>query len=292
MKNKLSAASSAALLLAGALASSSYAQVDTDLTIPVGDLNASPTIVRTGTHPTLTWAINYPSKVISDGGFVTSTSTSGSAGNGNQYSSTLTPTVNVDAEIRIVGSGVRTSGNSSNSSWIPTEGRVKYDDGSYQVVFFNTNDRINPNKVVWRGHLTAGKKLRFGGRFRQNNKWSNAYTSESGTGHVVTLVNGQTPPTRYPLHTSPALISFMSPYLDSTGKIKIGPMDVLVMVELTNSGVNTFDPDWDYQDLVMLVSFKTKSNNGHGNNIDGVDSSNPGKAPFVDSDPTVDDEKK
>jgi hypothetical protein len=35
-----------------------------------------------------------------------------------------------------------------------------------------------------------------------------------------------------------------------------------------------------------------KNNNGHGNNIDGVDSSNPGNAPFVDSDPTVDDEKK
>jgi hypothetical protein len=94
------------------------------------------------------------------------------------------------------------------------------------------------------------------------------------------------------LHTSPSLISFMKPYLDSTGKIKIGPMDVLVMMELTNSGPTTNDPVWDYQDLVMLVSFKTKSNNGHGNNIDGVDSSNPGKAPFVDSDPTVDDEKK
>jgi hypothetical protein len=31
-------------------------------------------------------------------------------------------------------------------------------------------------------------------------------------------------------------------------------------------------------------------NNGHGNNADGVDSSNPGNAPFVDSDPSVDDE--
>ncbi len=31
-------------------------------------------------------------------------------------------------------------------------------------------------------------------------------------------------------------------------------------------------------------------NNGHGNNQDGVDSSNPGNAPFQDSDPSVDDE--
>jgi hypothetical protein len=31
-------------------------------------------------------------------------------------------------------------------------------------------------------------------------------------------------------------------------------------------------------------------NNGHGNNVDGVDSSNPGNSPFTDSDPNVDDE--
>lgn len=36
-----------------------------------------------------------------------------------------------------------------------------------------------------------------------------------------------------------------------------------------------------------------KNNNGHGNNIDGVDSSNPGEGDTkIDSDPTVDDEKK
>lgn len=38
---------------------------------------------------------------------------------------------------------------------------------------------------------------------------------------------------------------------------------------------------------------KPKSNNGHGNNCDGVDSSNPGKSKQgLDSDPTVDDECK
>ena len=34
------------------------------------------------------------------------------------------------------------------------------------------------------------------------------------------------------------------------------------------------------------------SNNGHGNNVDGVDSSNPGKAPFFDASGAIDDEKK
>ena len=35
-----------------------------------------------------------------------------------------------------------------------------------------------------------------------------------------------------------------------------------------------------------------KSNNGHGNNEDDVDRSNPGKKKVEDSDPDVDDEKK
>ena len=46
-------------------------------------------------------------------------------------------------------------------------------------------------------------------------------------------------------------------------------------------------------DGFMWSQPKPKSNNGHGNNCDGVDSSNPGKSKKgLDSDPTVDDECK
>ncbi len=43
----------------------------------------------------------------------------------------------------------------------------------------------------------------------------------------------------------------------------------------------------------IVVTATPKNNNGHGNNIDGVDSSNPGKGKQhkADTDPTVDDEK-
>jgi hypothetical protein len=54
------------------------------------------------------------------------------------------------------------------------------------------------------------------------------------------------------------------------------------------------NPGYDLQDMVILVTFKSKAktNNGHGNNLDGIDSSNPGNAPFInlDTDPTIDDE--
>jgi hypothetical protein len=47
-----------------------------------------------------------------------------------------------------------------------------------------------------------------------------------------------------------------------------------------------------YCSAIYLQRMVPKTNNGHGNNCDGVDSSNPGNAPFQDndSDPNVDDE--
>jgi hypothetical protein len=68
------------------------------------------------------------------------------------------------------------------------------------------------------------------------------------------------------------------------------PKDVTSVVEITPTKIS---PKEDLQMRVRLVGAKIKSNNGHGNNIDGVDSSNTGKGGNkVDSDATVDDEKK
>ena len=68
------------------------------------------------------------------------------------------------------------------------------------------------------------------------------------------------------------------------------PKDVTSVVEITPTKIS---PKEDLQMRVRLVGAKVRTNNGHGNNIDGVDSSNTGKGgKKVDSDPTVDDEKK
>ncbi len=76
--------------------------------------------------------------------------------------------------------------------------------------------------------------------------------------------------------------------------MNIGPFSILIMMELgqTNRSLTCFD----YQDIVLLVTLSTKHpNNGHGNNLDGVDSSNPGRGHggangMVDPSGGVDDE--
>ena len=251
--------------------------------MPYGWIDAFPTIVQTGTKPTLTWGINYPSVVLD---YVTI-----------QPPATCVPKEDMDCEIRVLGAGVTVSTSGSNNfSFVPTEALVSYDSNNYTRIFYGTNLQVNQNNVVWSGNVKKNKNLRFGGRYFYNNSWGPLRTSTSGTQTVRTLVSGEIPPTTYPLHTAPTLEEFIRPYLGPDGRVKIGPLDVIVFMELTHSDSQMNDQGYDLQDMVLLVTFKpvanVKNNNGHGNNLDGIDSSNPGNAPFInlDTDPNVDDE--
>jgi hypothetical protein len=247
--------------------------------MPSGWLTAFPTIVQTGTHPTISWGINYPS-VVED--YITITG------------STITADEEVDCEIRVLGAGVTVTTNSSGGfNFVPTEATVSFNGGTYTRIFYGTNPQVNPNTVVYSKTIPKNRTLRFGGRYYYNNQWGTTYNS-SHTHNVRTLVNGSTPPTNVPDYGAPSLEEFIKPYLTPDNKVKIGPMDAIVFMELTHTSSQMTNSGFDLQDMVLLVTFKSKAktNNGHGNNIDGVDSSNPGNAPFInlDTDPEMDDE--
>jgi hypothetical protein len=248
--------------------------------VPDGWLTAFPTMVQTGTKPTLTWSITYPSTVDN---YIHV-----------QAPGKITTTEQLDVEVRVVGAGVTTGGSDgTNSNWVPTEASISLDGGSHKIIFFGTNRQVDPDALVWAKRVNKNAVIKFGGRYHHR-EWGPTYTSDSGGNNIRTLVNGEYPPTAFPLHTSPTLKPFMNPYLDAEGRVKIGPLDVLVMMELTQPDSNVNSPFYNLQDLVLLVTFRPKSNNGHGNNIDGIDSSNPGSAPFMqyDTNPNIDDEGK
>ena len=76
--------------------------------IPVGSLSAFPTIVQTGTKPTLTWTITIPESVadIID----------------IEGPGTLVPKRDVIMDVRILGAGVTVSANNSAGfNFVPTE---------------------------------------------------------------------------------------------------------------------------------------------------------------------------
>ncbi|MBC7980492.1 MAG: hypothetical protein H7Y36_08020 [Armatimonadetes bacterium] len=252
--------------------------------VPGGWLTAFPTVVQTGTKPTLTWSITYPSTVTN---YVTIT-----------QPGTITTTDQLDVDIKVIGSGVTTGGcAASNVNWVPAQAMVSVNGGTFISIFYGTNPQVNPNLLVWSKRVNKNTVFRFGGRYFQNGAWSTTYTSSGGTNNIRVLKNGEYPPTAYPLNTSTHVKSFMQPYLDGGGRIKIGPLDVIVMMELTQSDANINSPCYNLQDIVLLMTCKPKGNNGHGNNIDGVDVSNPGNGHGgpngqVDPSGTVDDERR
>jgi hypothetical protein len=289
MKHTLTASRAACTLTALSLAvvpnSALYAGNKPKIpAVPSGWLTAYPEIVLSGTHPDLTWAITYPSDV-------------------PVYVEVISPATlktreTVDVEVRVIGNGVTAHDPTTGEfiDWVDAGAYVSYDGGSYEQIFHGDNLEVKPNKEVWTlPDVPPGKKIRFGGRYEWEGSTGPFRHSEGNTDNVRTLINGDIPPTSEPMHTSPALEEFMEPYLDGDGRVNIGPMDVIVFTELTHDDTQKTHHGYDLQDLVLLVTFKSdkpKNNNGHGNNLDSVDMSNPGNAPFMiyDTDPTVDDE--
>jgi hypothetical protein len=250
---------------------------------PGGWLTAFPTVVQTGTKPTLTWSINYPSSVTT---YVTVDET--------EEVETLDQ---LDVEIRVIGTGVTTGGcTGTNTNWVPAQAMLSVNGGSFVSIFYGINPQVNPDTLIWAKRVNAGTTFRFGGRYYTSSGWSTSYLSNDTDNNIRVLKNGEIPPTAYALSTSGALKSFMQPYIDGNGRIKIGPLDLIVMMELTQNDANINSPCYNLQDVVLLMTCKPKNNNGHGNNIDGVDVSNPGNGNGgpngqVDPSGTVDDER-
>ena len=235
-----------------------------------GELTANPEIVRIGQAPTLTWKINYPSDIddyieIEDPSPHGDDGDDGDDGGDGGDSGTITPKIDLIAEVRILGQGV-TVQNGNSFSFVTTEASMSIDSPSnFQRIFYDINPNVNPANIVglkavfgspYNGNLVlAGKSLRFGGRYNYANNWGTYYKSSSGD-NVRFLVNGATPPSNVPDYNAPSLESFLRPYLDANGKVKIGPMDVIVFMELTHSSGEKSSIGYDLQDMVLLVTFR------------------------------------
>ncbi|MEN9974642.1 MAG: hypothetical protein RLZZ282_648 [Verrucomicrobiota bacterium] len=272
------------LIAASALISSGTPPVKTPSLIPavpVGVLSANQNVVQTGTNPVLTWNILYPSKV-SDLVVV-------------QPPGTLLLQSSMYVTVEMVGTSVTKTG-TAPSTPIATEARVSLNGGSYEQLFYGTQADVKPAAPLYTKKVEPNNKIDFGGNYVENGVSGPFYTSNSANRQIVTLVNGDTPPTTFPLYQSSTLGNHLKPFLNGAGKVNIGPLSVLVLMELGQTNHN--NRGFDLQDQVLLVTFSSKHpNNGNGNNLDGVDSSNPGKGHggpngMIDPSGGVDDEIK
>jgi len=253
MKTRKSITALAAIL---AMCATVRIEATPEPSIPVGTLDAYPTMVRTGAKPNLTWSITYPS-VVKD--YV------------DVEDDKIIPKTTLIANVRVLGTGV-TVGQGDNISLVPAKAEVSYDSGYYQEIFYGTNDDVVPSEVVWTQTVEQGKTMRFGGRYYYNGGWGPHYKSGDGTTNIRTLVNGDVPPSFNMVPGAPTLESFLRPYLDSSGRVKIGPMDVICFMELTHTSDQSDSMGYDFQDMVLLITFKEVSNTDPNNSTGGSSS--------------------
>jgi len=281
MKTSQPAALAVAILAIGGLVSTSANAQSGIPSVPMGIMSAYPTVVQTGTKPTLTWSIVHPSKV-SDVATI------------NPPGTIIINQKNIYVSVQIIGTAISACDPNQGATPLYADARISENGSAYKQLFYGTQADVNSAYSLYIRKLGVNNTLNFSGRYVKNGVWSPLYSTLSSNLQVVTLVNGQTPPTFFSLYQSPKLAGYLRPYLDASGKIKIGPMSAIVLMELghTNHSMDCFD----YQDMVLLVTFSTKHpNNGHGNNLDGVDCSNPGQGQggpngMVDPSGGVDDE--
>ncbi len=251
MKTSQLAAVSAAVISVGTFVPSrAYSQ--TIPSIPVGSLTAFPSVVQTGTKPTLTWSINYPSIVKN---FVTVTGPN-----------TIIPKENLVCDIRVLGAGVTSQNSNGSIKYYFTRGRIAFGtspgSSSYTTIWDgrNTDSEVQQQAII-KANLSVAKNVRmhFGGQYNANNSssssnWATWYSTSNNNTNVRTLVSGDLCPTNIPDYDAPSLESFLKPYLDSSNRVRIGPMDVIVFMELTHTDQSNIG--YDLQDLAFLVTFR------------------------------------
>lgn len=242
MKHKHTAVVAAASLVACLLSHEELRADATSPLIPVGSLSASPNVVQIGTRPTLDWSISYPS-VVED--FVVI-----------EEPGTVIPKQDLICDVRVLGAGVTTQNSNGSINYIRTAGKMRFNGNTSWTSVFdgrNTDTIVQQQGIIKTYLVRANRSIDFGGQYYWNSKWSTFYNSANGY-QVRTLVDGDTPPSNIPDYNAPSLESFVRPYLDASGKVNIGPMDVIVFMELTHTDSNHVG--FDLQDLVFLVTFR------------------------------------
>lgn len=169
-----------------------------------------------------------------------------------------TPKIPLSADIRILGAGVTTKDNDNNIVYIRTVGKMRHSGNSDWTPIFdgkNTDPIVQTQGIIKTIEVTADHQIDFGGQYIYGNQGS-FFSSLSGD-NVRVLRDGDACPSNIPDYNAPSLESFIKPYLDASKKVRIGPMDMIVFMELTHTDQN--DVGYDVQDLVLLVTYRNRT---------------------------------
>lgn len=200
--------------------------------IPTGTLNVDRSLVRVGSRSNLDWQIQYPTAPVGVN---------------------LIPKTKVKMRVRTLGVAFQ-----SGSTLLPFEGGWTKNNSGWTTFFRGNALSVVPTKVLVETTINQGDQIKFRGRGASTaagTSWFSYHeTTNKSDQNVVVLKNGDYPPKYAPAYNQGNIKGFLSPFLDSTGKIKIGEQDLIILWEGSSAAPGT--SYFDMQDLVVLVSFE------------------------------------
>ncbi len=203
--------------------------------IPTGKLNVDRTLVRVGVKSQLDWQIQYPSGVTD---IVTVTPTG-----------TIIPKSKMKMKVRTLGVAFQ-----SGSTLLPLEGSWSKNGSAWTRFFYGTGPTVVSTKVLIDTTVNANDKINFGGRGWSGSSWFPFHDTSKTDQYVVVLKNGDSAPSYAPAYNQTSTKGFLAPFVDSTGKIKIGSRDLIILWEASTAAPGS--TYFDMQDLVVLVTFE------------------------------------
>lgn len=206
-----------------------------DSQVPRGTLNVDRELVRTGTSSQLDWKIEYPTPQVVDIVDVLPPQR-------------IVPKKDVTMKVRVLGVAFQ-----SGSKQLPLDGYYSLNGSSWERFFYGDRDDVEPGKVLLEKRVGKGTYIDFGAR-GWNRRWLPFHHTRTDDPYVIVLKNGDRAPDYAPAYDQGSVVSFLKPYIDKGGNIRIGERDLIVLWEASTSkpGSRYFD----MQDLVILVTFE------------------------------------
>lgn len=198
---------------------------------PHGTLTVDRDIVREGSKSRLAWNIQLPGDVVDvtpDG--------------------EILPKKQLTMKVRTLGVAFQ-----SGRKLLPIAGYWSLNGASWSRFFYDYGPNVDPTEVLVERDVYAGDRINFGARGR-NNSWYPFHSTGNQDNYVTVLRNGDIPPDYAPAYDQGDIVSFMRPYVDDSGRIRIGPRDLIVLWECSTSKPGS--PYFDMQDLVVLLTFE------------------------------------
>ena len=208
-----------------------------ELEIPRGTLAVDQSLVRVGVHSQLDWQIQYPEKGLE--GLIDLTDTG-----------TIIPKKKLVMRTRVLGVAYQ-----SGRTLLQVECHWSKNNSSWARIFRGNSSAVNPASVLLETTVLPNDRVDFAGRGASGgSSWNPLHHTRTSDSYVTVLKNGDVPPDYVPAYDQGSVESFLAPYLDGMGRIRIGPRDLIVLWELSTAKPGT--TYFDMQDLVALVTFE------------------------------------